>query len=110
MDEQPFDSQNAAYAQSLYEEFARNPEGVPQQWRDFFSLGPAATVEAGLIVLGPHAKHGLLDFDNTVRAVLAHSVCPVWVQPGEPSTSHRARHWASLVIEGASHCSLPRQA
>ena len=50
MDEKPFDSQNAAYAQALYEEFARNPEGVPEPWRRFFALGPQATVEAGLIV------------------------------------------------------------
>ncbi len=50
MDEKPFDRQNAAYAQALYEEFARNPEGVPEQWRDFFALGPQVTAEAGLIV------------------------------------------------------------
>ena len=50
MEKQPFDSQNAAYVQALYEEFARNPGGVPEQWRNFFALGPAAAVEAGLIV------------------------------------------------------------
>ncbi len=50
MDDKPFDSQNAAYAQALYEEFARNPEGVPEEWRKFFDQGPATTVEAGLIV------------------------------------------------------------
>jgi 2-oxoglutarate decarboxylase len=50
MNDQPFDSQNAAYAQALYEEFARNPEGVPEQWRDFFALGPHVAAEAGLIV------------------------------------------------------------
>ena len=50
MDEKPFDRQNAAYAQALYEEFARNPEGVPEVWQNFFALGPQAAVEAGLIV------------------------------------------------------------
>ena len=50
MDEKPFDSQNAPYAQALYEEFARNPEGVPEVWRKFFDLGPEATADAGLIV------------------------------------------------------------
>ncbi|MCH7892258.1 MAG: hypothetical protein IH921_12220, partial [Gemmatimonadetes bacterium] len=50
MDEKPFDSQNAPYAQALYEEFARNPEGVPEAWRKFFDLGPEVTVDAGLIV------------------------------------------------------------
>ena len=50
MDEKPFDRQNAAYVQALYEEFARNPEGIPEQWRNFFASGPQAAVEAGLIV------------------------------------------------------------
>ncbi|MCH8811063.1 MAG: 2-oxoglutarate dehydrogenase E1 component [Gemmatimonadetes bacterium] len=50
MDEKPFDSQNAPYAQALYEEFARNPEGVPEAWRKFFDLGPEVAVDAGLIV------------------------------------------------------------
>ena len=59
MDEKPFDSQNAAYAQTLYEEFARNPEGVPEQWRNFFALGPRATVEAGLIVPDGLAENGV---------------------------------------------------
>ena len=58
MDEKPFDRQNAAYAQALYEEFARNPEGVPEQWRDFFALGPQATAEAGLMVPEGLAQNG----------------------------------------------------
>ena len=58
MDEKPFDSQNAGYAQGLYEEFARNPEGVPEQWRKFFALGPQAAVEAGLIVPEGLAENG----------------------------------------------------
>ena len=58
MDEKPFDSQNAPYAQALYEEFARNPAGVPEAWRKFFDLGPETTVEAGLIVPEGLAKNG----------------------------------------------------
>ena len=58
MDEKPFDSQNAPYAQALYEEFARNPEGVPEAWRKFFDLGPETTVEAGLIVPEGLAENG----------------------------------------------------
>ena len=59
MYEKPFDSQNAAYVQALYEEFARNPEGVPEEWRNFFALGPEATVEAGLIVPESLAGNGV---------------------------------------------------
>ena len=42
MSHTPFDSQNAAYAQLLYEEFARNPESVPDEWRRFFEQGADA--------------------------------------------------------------------
>lgn len=50
MSDIPFDSQNAAYAQLLYEEFARNPEAVSPEWRDFFTRGPEATRAAGLLI------------------------------------------------------------
>ena len=45
-----FDAQNAGYVQALYEQYARNPEAVPEAWRRFFALGPAETVRAGLLV------------------------------------------------------------
>jgi 2-oxoglutarate dehydrogenase E1 component len=45
-----FDQQNAAYAQLLYEEYARNPEAVPEEWRKFFSQGPAAAQASGLLL------------------------------------------------------------
>jgi 2-oxoglutarate dehydrogenase E1 component len=50
MSDTPFDSQNAAYVQLLYEEYARNPEGVPEAWRAFFARGTGAAREAGLLV------------------------------------------------------------
>jgi 2-oxoglutarate dehydrogenase E1 component len=50
MSEPLFDHQNAAYVQLLYEEYSRNPDAVPEAWRSFFSRGPKATTEAGLIV------------------------------------------------------------
>ena len=46
----PFDAQNAGYVQALYEQYATNPETVPEAWRRFFALGPAETMRAGLIV------------------------------------------------------------
>ena len=45
-----FDQQNAGYVQLLYEEYSRNPDSVPESWRKFFSQGPAAVAEAGLLV------------------------------------------------------------
>ena len=53
MSEPLFDHQNAAYVQLLYEEFSRNPESVPEEWRAFFSQGPGATTGAGLLVPEP---------------------------------------------------------
>jgi len=35
-DDTLFDSQNAAYAQAMFEEYARNPESVPAEWREIF--------------------------------------------------------------------------
>ena len=58
MEEKPFDSQNAGYVQALYEEFARNPDAVPEEWRRFFSLGPSAAREAGLMVPESLAANG----------------------------------------------------
>ena len=39
MDDTLFDSQNAAYAQAMFEAFARNPESVPAEWRKMFEDG-----------------------------------------------------------------------
>ncbi len=58
MEDKPFDSQNAGYVQALYEEFARNPDAVPEEWRRFFSLGPTAAREAGLMVPESLAANG----------------------------------------------------
>ncbi|MEM7414268.1 MAG: 2-oxoglutarate dehydrogenase E1 component [Gemmatimonadota bacterium] len=49
-DDTLFDSQNAAYAQAMFEEFARNPEGVPAEWRRLFENGAELAVSEGLLV------------------------------------------------------------
>jgi hypothetical protein len=49
MADAPFDAQNAGYAQLLYEQFARNPESVPEAWQKFFSLGTSAAAAHGLL-------------------------------------------------------------
>jgi 2-oxoglutarate dehydrogenase E1 component len=50
MNEPLFDQQNAGYVQLLYEEYSRNPDSVPDAWREFFSRGPRVASEAGLLV------------------------------------------------------------
>ena len=50
MDDTLFDSQNAAYAQAMFEEYARNPESVPAEWRALFEDGGPRAVAEGLFV------------------------------------------------------------
>jgi nucleotide-binding universal stress UspA family protein len=38
---------------------------------------------ADLLVLGSHRRRRLLDLGGTARGVLAHSTCPVWMEPAE---------------------------
>lgn len=45
-----FDAYNAAYAQDLFERFARNPESVPASWRTFFQAGVSEAQAHGLLV------------------------------------------------------------
>ncbi|MEJ2204142.1 MAG: 2-oxoglutarate dehydrogenase E1 component [Gemmatimonadota bacterium] len=47
MDEPLFDSQNAAYAQAMFEQYARNPDSVPEAWRRLFEEEDQV-LEAGL--------------------------------------------------------------
>jgi 2-oxoglutarate dehydrogenase E1 component len=44
-----FDPSNAGYVQALWEEFSKNPEALPSEWRDFFEQGPQTPVAHGLI-------------------------------------------------------------
>ncbi len=69
-----FDSLNAAYVQALYEDFRRNPDGVPRQWRDFFESGPGPLADAGLIVS---------DRNGQSAATAAHGA-PLLLSPGTP--------------------------
>ena len=50
MDEPLFDSQNVAYAQAMFEQYARNPESVPEAWRELFADGGGRAVAEGLYV------------------------------------------------------------
>ena len=58
MSDAPFDAQNAGYAQLLYEQFARNPQSVPESWRKFFSLGTSEATSHGLLVPESLDNHG----------------------------------------------------
>lgn len=72
-------------------------------------LRRAATLDADLIVLGRHQRHGLLNFDDTVRGVLSQATCPVWVQAGPLRETRRILVPVDLsddsmaVLRGAVH-------
>jgi len=48
MDDTLFDSQNAAYAQAMFEQYARNPDSVPAAWRTLFDDGGEQAMALGL--------------------------------------------------------------
>ncbi|HKJ03287.1 MAG TPA: 2-oxoglutarate dehydrogenase E1 component, partial [Longimicrobiales bacterium] len=50
MEEPFFDSSNAAYAQAMFEQYARNPESVPEAWRRLFADGGQRATAEGLFV------------------------------------------------------------
>ena len=49
-DDTLFDSQNAAFAQAMFEEYARNPESVSVEWRRLFDNGGTLAIAEGLLV------------------------------------------------------------
>jgi universal stress protein E len=60
---------------------ARSLKILPGRPEDVL-LSRAKESEASLIVLGKHRRRAPLDFGDTVRSVVSHAPCPVWVQPG----------------------------
>jgi 2-oxoglutarate dehydrogenase E1 component len=49
-----FDSQNEAYAQAMFEEYARNPESVPPEWREIFR---SRKTQAAAVTAAPTPQH-----------------------------------------------------
>jgi len=49
-DDTLFDSQNAAYAQAMFEEYARNPDAVSPEWRRLFENGAEIAIAEGLLI------------------------------------------------------------
>jgi 2-oxoglutarate dehydrogenase E1 component len=62
MDEPLFDSQNAAYAQAMFEQYARNPESVPASWRKLFAdSGEPALADGPFATAPPAAEPPLVE-------------------------------------------------
>jgi len=71
MDEPLFDSQNIAYAQAMFEQYARNPESVPDAWRELFADGGGRAIAEGL-----YAPEQLNGYRTTVEVPPATPVAP----------------------------------
>lgn len=93
MEEPLFDSQNFAYAQAMFEQYARNPESVPEAWRKLFADGGGRAVAEGLYV--PDQLNGHRTVVETpsapVAAVLAEEVPPM-LESAANSHSQAAEH------------------
>jgi 2-oxoglutarate dehydrogenase E1 component len=68
MDESLFEGQNAAYVQAMFEEYARNPEAVPSEWRKLFEEKTSATtLEAPSVPDPPSHGTGAISTPSPVR-------------------------------------------
>jgi 2-oxoglutarate dehydrogenase E1 component len=65
-----FDGYNAGYAQELYEQYARNPDSVPDEWRRIFSGELEELVAEGLIVPEALAGNGRFSRGGGTAAAL----------------------------------------
>jgi 2-oxoglutarate dehydrogenase E1 component len=100
MDEPLFDSQNAAYAQAMFERYARNPESVPDAWRRLFADGGRRALEEGLLLPEQLDGHKPVSGEGPTAAapaVPARSV--VATPPAAPDGATPAKASAPPVVD-----------
>ena len=104
VDETLFDSQNAAYAQAMFEEYARNPESVPDAWRRLFADGGRRAVAHGLIVPdqldGRRAPAGPARPEATAPAAAVEAVAAAGAEA--MSAAAQLRHLLPVVSRAAA--------
>ncbi|MDT8368855.1 MAG: 2-oxoglutarate dehydrogenase E1 component [Longimicrobiales bacterium] len=86
MSDAPFDAQNAGYAQLLYEQFARNPDSVPEAWQKFFSRGTSSATAHGLLVPESLSNNGA-----------AAPVEPLTIEVASPEDAERLQRVLPIV-------------
>jgi 2-oxoglutarate dehydrogenase E1 component len=85
MDQPLFDSSNAAYAQAMFEQYARNPESVPEAWRKLFADGGHRATAEGLFVPDQLNGHRAGAESPTPAG---RGMAPTEVLPGLESAAH----------------------
>ncbi len=100
MDEPLFDSQNAAYAQAMFEQYARSPESVPEAWRKLFADGGTRALREGL-----YTPDQLDDFRSArlraPEATVTPSAPEATVTPNAPEISVRSMSQAAESLRRA---------
>ncbi len=84
---------NAAYVEELYERYLRDPNGVPQEWRDYFEKLPK--VNGG----GPDVPHSTIQENFVLLARQRQSTLPV--QAGSVSSDHERKQVQVLRLVSA---------
>ena len=92
-----FDSQNAGYAQELYEQYSKNPQSVPAAWREIFAQGTAEVVESGLLVPEALSSNG-----GTVGAAPPDTAAASSASPNVSSASPAVSSASPAELEKAS--------
>ncbi len=95
MDEPLFDSQNVAYAQAMFEQYARNPESVPEAWRELFADGGGRAVAEGLYVpeqLNGHRAVAAAPVPSRAAALPSAEEIPPILESAAHSHSEAAEH------------------
>ena len=110
-DSSMLDAGSAAWLESLYENFLRNPNDVDPHWRDYFSTLPRVNGVAVQEV--PHdevreqfrkltqRKGGL----QAAPSAQAASLASTWPRPGFPSDWYRLTAWGRKSASSSSNIS-----
>jgi 2-oxoglutarate dehydrogenase E1 component len=87
-DDTLFDSQNEAYAQAMFEEYARNPDSVPTEWREIFKrrkAGATAVAAPPRLASQPPAVPGASPSADGWAARTTTTVAPAPAPPAPPA-------------------------
>lgn len=93
-----FDALNAAYAQELFERYARNPDSVPAGWREIFDRADQSDLQ-GLFLPEGMAENGL---HAPVQPAVAPVAAPFTPEPSPSPASEAAPAAAAAPVAPAT--------
>jgi len=93
-----FDGYNAGYVQDLFEEFTRNPQAVPEAWREIFAHRVEELLAEGILLPDGMSGNGHL----APQVVAANSVAPA-----PPAREAKAGDQTAAPAKGPAPAPLP---